>query len=66
MAQETRRPEYEMAINAYRKEQREMQQLVYRMLGSYAKPRTSLKERRREMAKGLEGISVSRMIIEAR
>lgn len=58
--------EYEMAMSAYRREQKEMQALVYRMLGRYGEPKRPLKDRRREIAKQLNGLSVSRMIIEAR
>ena len=63
---EARRLEYEMAMSAYRREQKEMHALLYRVLGKYDEPKKALKERRREIANQLNGLSVSQMIIEAR
>lgn len=63
---EARNIEYEIALSAYRREQRAMQSLLYRMLGKYGASRRPLKELRREVAKRLDGVSISRMIIEAR
>jgi len=63
---ETERSEYKIAMSVYRRDHREMQALVYRMLGKYQEPKSPLKQRRREIAKQLDGLLVSRMIIEAR
>ena len=63
---EAKRIEYQVALSTYRRDQKEMQALVYRMLGKYRQARTPLKERRRDIAKQLDGLSVSRMVIEAR
>ena len=58
--------EYEIAMNAYRREQKHMQALLQRMIGEHEESSKPLKELRREMAGQLEGLSVSQMIIEAR
>jgi hypothetical protein len=63
---EARRAEHKISMSAYRRDQREMQALVHRMLGKGRASRKPLKTLRREVAKQLSGVSVSRMIIEAR
>lgn len=62
----SQRLEYEIAMSAYRREQEHMQSLIRRMLGKHEGPRKPLKELRREIARQLDGISVSQMVIEAR
>lgn len=44
----------------------ELEAILNRMLGKYGKPSRPLKEVRDELEQELEGISVSRMVIEAR
>ncbi|MBI4311627.1 MAG: hypothetical protein HY681_07575 [Chloroflexi bacterium] len=66
MAQETLRLEYEMAMDSYRREKKQTEELVDRMLGKYLEPPRPLKEARREISKKLGGVRVSRLIIEAR
>lgn len=63
---EARSIEYEMAMSSYKKEQREMQEFLERILGSYGETRRPLRKLRSELAPRLEGVSGSRMIIEAR
>lgn len=63
---EARPIEYELAMSSYKKEQREMRELLETMLGSYGEISRPLKKLRSELAPRLEGISGSRMIIGAR
>ncbi len=58
--------EREVALMAYEKEHRETEALVEKMLRPYGEPKRSPAESRAALAKKLKGISVSRMIAEAR
>lgn len=62
----TKNIEYQVAINMYKNKRKEMESVIYRMLGNYQEPGMHPKEMRRKLAKQLGAISVSRMIIEAR
>ncbi len=53
-------------IDIYESEQKEIEAMLSRILGKYGEPRRPLKVVREEVAKQLEGISASRMVIEAR
>ncbi len=63
---EARSIEYEMAMGWYQREQREMEALLGRILGQEAGTGRPLSELRREVQPRMEGVSASRMIIEAR
>ena len=63
---ETKTVEYELAMSSYRKEQNEIVSVLESMFGKYGEPKKLPKEFRKGLAKKLKGISVSRMIIEAR
>ncbi|MBI4332758.1 MAG: hypothetical protein HY673_15935 [Chloroflexi bacterium] len=63
---QTKRLEEGFALTAGGKEQRELKALIHRMLGNPPPPRRPLRQTRQEVSKQLDGISVSRLIIEAR
>lgn len=62
----TKTMERELALMAYEKTHHETEALVEKMLSPYGAPKRSPVESRTALAKKLKGISVSRMIAEAR
>ncbi len=63
---ETKNIAYEIALNMRRSKRKELESVLYRMLGGHRQPTQHPREMRRKLAKQLSTISVSRMIIEAR
>lgn len=62
----TKSIEYEVALNMHRSKRKELESVLYRMVGGYRQSIPHPREMRRKLAKQLGTISVSRMIIEAR
>lgn len=50
----------------YRGHQKETEELLRRTLGKYGEPKRPLSEVRKKVSRQLKGVSVNRMIIEAR
>lgn len=63
---ETKSIEYEVALNMRRSKRKELESVLYRMVGTPIQSTPHPREMRRKLAKQLGIISVSRMIIEAR
>lgn len=62
----TKTLEHELALLAQEKSHQQAEELVERLLRPYGEPKRSPEESRAMLAKKLEGISVSKMIAEAR